>query len=335
MRVLVVNAGSSSLKLRVLDAHDELLADEELEAPGAVFDEKTVLEALERLPRADAVGHRVVHGGERFSGPVRLTDDAVAYLRSLSDLAPLHQDAALSAAEVVGRATARTPAVACFDTSFHAHMPAAASTYAIPREWRERHGMRRYGFHGLSHAYAARRAAEILGRPPSELRIVTCHLGAVASLAAVRGDRSVDTTMGFTPLEGLVMASRSGTVDPGLVLWLQLHAGLSASEVSDALEHRSGLTALADTGDMRSVLAARDAGDPDARLAFDVYVHRLRAGIASMAVAMGGLDALVFTGSGKPPRPGSASSESPWMAATTRSIPTPRSLPAPRSCGPW
>ena len=134
MRVLVVNAGSSSLKLRVLDAHDELLADEELEAPGAVFDEKTVLEALERLPRADAVGHRVVHGGERFSGPVRLTDDVVAYLRSLSDLAPLHQDAALSAAEVVGRATARTPAVACFDTSSHAHMPAAASTYAIPRE---------------------------------------------------------------------------------------------------------------------------------------------------------------------------------------------------------
>jgi acetate kinase len=296
MRILVVNAGSSSLKLRVLDAGDELLADEELDAPGGTFDEGVVLQTVERLPRSDAVGHRLVHGGERFSSATLLTDDVMAYLRSLRDLAPLHEAAALSAAEMVGRATRGTPAVACFDTSFHAQMPAAASTYAVPREWRERHGLRRYGFHGLSHAYAARRAAGMLGRPPSELRIVTCHLGAGASLAAVRGDRSVDTTMGFTPLEGLVMATRSGTVDPGLILWLQRHADLTAAEISDTLEHRSGLMGLAGTGDMRAVLSGVDAGDVDARLAFDVYVHRLRAGIASMAAAMGGLDVLVFTG---------------------------------------
>jgi acetate kinase len=296
VRVLVVNAGSSSLKLRVLGGDDELLGDEELEAPGGKFDDRAVVRALEGLPGADAVGHRVVHGGERFSGPVRLTPEVVAYLRSLVDLAPLHEPAALAAVQVVGRALKDTPAVACFDTAFHAHMPAAASTYAIPREWRERYGIRRYGFHGLSHAYAARRAADILGRQQPGLRTVTCHLGAGASLAAVRGDRSVDTTMGFTPLEGLVMATRSGTVDPGLILWLQRQAGLAAEEISDALEHRSGLTALAGSGDMKRVLEEAGAGDAGAGLAVDVYVHRLRGGIASMAAALGGLDVLVFTG---------------------------------------
>jgi acetate kinase len=296
VRVLVVNAGSSSLKLRVLDGDDQLLADQELDAPGGRFEEQAVVRALAGLPGVDAVGHRVVHGGERFSGPVRLSPEVVTYLRSLVELAPLHEPAALAAIEVAGRVLSGTPAVACFDTAFHAHMPAAASTYAIPGEWRERYGLRRYGFHGLSHAYAARRAAEVLGRPQSGLRTVTCHLGAGASLAAVQGDRSVDTTMGFTPLEGLVMATRSGTVDPGLILWLQRHAGLAAEEISDALEHRSGLAALAGTGDMKRVLEAAGAGDAAARLALDVYVHRLRAGIASMAAAMGGLDALVFTG---------------------------------------
>jgi acetate kinase len=182
------------------------------------------------------------------------------------------------------------PAVACFDTAFHADLPPAAATYALPREWRERHALRRYGFHGLSHAYASRRAAELLGDPR---RIVTCHLGAGASLAAVADGRSVDTTMGFTPLEGLVMATRSGSVDPGLVLWLLEHGGHEVGEVSDALEHGAGLRALAGTADMREVLGRDDA---DARLAREVYVHRLRALIAAMAASLGGLDALVFTG---------------------------------------
>jgi acetate kinase len=175
-------------------------------------------------------------------------------------------------------------------------MPAAAATYALPREWRERHGLRRFGFHGLSHGYAARRAAELLGTPVGRLRIVTCHLGAGASLAAVREGRSVDTTMGFTPVEGLVMATRSGTVDPGLVVWLLEHGGHDAGEVSDALEHGSGLLALAGTPDMREILARAHAGNDDAALARDVYVHRLRGMIAAMTASLGGLDALVFTG---------------------------------------
>jgi acetate kinase len=296
VRVLVVNAGSSSLKLRALAEDDRLLADDELDAPGGRFDERSALEAVRSMPRPDGVGHRVVHGGRRFSGPVRLDAEALRYLRSLESLAPLHEAAALDAAEVVGRAVPDAPAVACFDTAFHAHLPDRAATYAVPREWRERHGLRRYGFHGLSHAYASRRAAELVGSPLAELRIVTCHLGAGASLAAVEGGRSVDTTMGFTPLEGLVMATRSGSVDPGLVLWLQRYGGLTEEAISDALEHRSGLAALAGTPDMREVLHAADAGQPEAGLALDVYVHRLRAGIAAMAAAMGGLDVLVFTG---------------------------------------
>jgi acetate kinase len=175
-------------------------------------------------------------------------------------------------------------------------MPPAASTYAIPAAWRKRYALRRYGFHGFSHAYASRRTAELLERPEAKLRVVTCHLGAGASLAAVLGGRSVDTTMGFTPLEGLVMATRSGTVDPGILLWLQRHARFTEARLMDALDRRSGLLALAGTADMREVLKRVAQGDEDARLALDVYVHRLRSLIASMAAAMGGADAVAFTG---------------------------------------
>jgi acetate kinase len=188
------------------------------------------------------------------------------------------------------------PAVACFDTAFHAHIPPAAATYALPREWRRRWSLRRFGFHGLSHAYASRRAAELAGVPVDGLRVVTCHLGAGASLAAVLGGVSVDTTMGFTPLDGLVMATRSGSVDPGLILWLAEHMGMPPSELASTLEHRSGLLGLAGTGDMKAVLEAEAAGDEDARLAVEVYLHRLRGEIARMAAALGGLDVLVFTG---------------------------------------
>jgi acetate kinase len=192
------------------------------------------------------------------------------------------------------------PSVACFDTAFHATIPAAAATFALPEEWRARWSLRRYGFHGLSHAYASRRAAELLGRDVGSLRLVTCHLGAGASLAAIRGGRSVDTTMGFTmgftPLDGLVMATRSGTVDPGLVLWLEEHARMPAAELASALEHRSGLYGLAGTADMRETLLRAAAGDTRAELARETYLHRLRASIAGMAAAMDGLDAIVFTG---------------------------------------
>jgi acetate kinase len=236
------------------------------------------------LPAPDAVGHRVVHGGARFRDAVLVDDDVVATLGELSDLAPLHQPAALAGIAAVGRALPDVPAVACFDTAFHATLPAAAATYALPQQWRERFGLRRFGFHGLSHAHASRRAAAA--------RVVSCHLGAGASLAAVRDGVCVDTTMGFTPMEGLVMATRSGDVDPGLVLWLLRH-GLDVDAVEQGLDREGGLKGLAGDPDMRALLA-RD--DSDAQLALDVYVHRLRSAIAAMVAALGGLDALVFTG---------------------------------------
>jgi acetate kinase len=288
VRVLTVNAGSSSLKLRLLGDGDELLADRELAAPGSRADPAELSAALDAMPPADAVGHRIVHGGTRFRAAAIVDDGVVAALQELTALAPLHQPKSLAALEAVTDTLPDLPAVACFDTAFHATIPPAAATYAIPAGWRERWGVRRYGFHGLSHAYAARRARAA--------RVVTCHLGAGASLAAVHNGRSVDTTMGFTPLEGLVMATRSGSVDPGLLLWLLERTETSEAEMARALEHESGLLALAGSADMRAVLAAAEHGEQQARLALDVYVHRLRAGIASMAAAMGGLDALVFTG---------------------------------------
>ena len=292
MRILVVNAGSSSLKLRLLDDGDALAAETDIEAPRAQVDEAALAEWLAGIGTVDAVGHRIVHGGERFRSAVRVDAGVVAELRALTDLAPLHQPKSLAALDAVTRARPGTPAVACFDTAFHATLSPAASTYAVPRAWRERWAVRRYGFHGLSHAYAARRAAELA---PGAGRLVTCHLGAGASLCAVADGRSVDTTMGFTPLEGLVMATRSGSLDPGLLLWLLEREQVSVAEAAAALEHESGLAALAGTADMREVLA-RAADDPDARLALDVYVHRLRGGIAAMVAALGGIDALVFTG---------------------------------------
>lgn len=296
MRILVVNAGSSSLKLRVLDEGDRVVASADLPAPRGQADEAAVAQTIEGLGEVDAVGHRIVHGGTEFVDAVLIDADVIARLRSLTDLAPLHQPKSLAALDAVNAVLPTAPSVACFDTAFHAGMPAAASTYALPPEWRRRWSLRRFGFHGLSHAYASRRVAEILVRRPDDLRVVTCHLGAGASLAAVRGGRSVDTTMGFTPLEGLVMATRSGSVDPGLVLWLEEHAGTPPSELAATLEHRSGLLGLAGTADMREILARAGASDAEAELALDVYLHRLRSGIAAMAASLGGLDALVFTG---------------------------------------
>jgi len=296
-RILVVNAGSSSLKLRVLDGDDAIVASADLPAPRGSTDAAATAEAIRGLGPVDAIGHRIVHGGTQFARPVMLDAGVEAKLRALTDLAPLHQPKSLAAVEAVKAVLPDVPAVACFDTAFHATMPAAATTYALPPEWRKRWDLRRYGFHGLSHAYATRRATELLGRrSPAGLRLVTCHLGAGASLAAVLDGRSVDTTMGFTPLEGLVMATRSGSVDPGLVLWLEEHARMPPAELAATLEHRSGLLGLAGTADMRTIIESAAAGEPDASLALDVYVHRLRAGIAAMAASLGGIDALVFTG---------------------------------------
>ena len=296
LSVLTVNAGSSSLKLRLLGADDALLADEELPAERGRADPLALAEVLERIDAPGAIGHRIVHGGAQFTGPVRLDAGVEDALRALTALAPLHQPAALAALDAVSAVLPGVPAVACLDTAFHAGLPAAAATYALPLEWRRRHALRRYGFHGLSHAYASRRAGQLLGRPAERLRLVTCHLGAGASLAAVAAGRSVDTTMGFTPVDGLVMATRSGSVDPGLLLWLLEHGGVTAHELSDVLEHGAGLQALAGTTDMRELLVRAADADATATLALDVYLHRLRSSIAAMAAAMGGLEAVVFTG---------------------------------------
>ena len=287
--ILIVNPGSSSLKLRVLDANDSVVAARDLERDGDVVNTLAALEPV------DAVGVRFVHGGSEYTVPTLINDGVLDDLRVLTALAPLHQPTSVAAAQAIRGALPMIPVVACFDTAFHARMPATAFTYALPKRWRDQWGLRRFGFHGLSHAYAARRTSELLGRAVADLRIVSCHLGAGASLAAVQGGKSVDTTMGFTPLEGLVMAKRSGSVDPGLLMWLQ-QVGLSADELNNGLEHESGLLGLAGTADMREVVAASDRGDSDARLALNVYVHRLRAFIASMVAAMDGIDALVFTG---------------------------------------
>ncbi len=335
MRVLVVNAGSSSLKLSVLDDNDDVVCSEELEAPDGRVDEAVVRKTVSDNGPVDAVGHRVVHGGTEFTAPVLIDGRVLQRLELLSDLAPLHQPKSLRALQVVSRILVNVPAVACFDTAFHSTIPAAAATYALPAEWRQRWDLRRFGFHGLSHSYASKRVTEMMragemiraseimpagavvgtapeeerglpgdrtprptspARPAGALRLVTCHLGSGASLAAVRDGVSVDTTMGFTPLEGVVMATRSGSVDPGLLLWLEEHVGVPPSELASALEHRSGLLGLAGSADMRAVLAAEEAGDERAVLAMGVYLHRLRAAVASMAASMAGLDTLVFTG---------------------------------------
>ncbi|MDQ6659216.1 MAG: acetate/propionate family kinase [Actinomycetota bacterium] len=296
MRVLTVNAGSSSLKLRVLDRRDRVQHGADLSASAEGIDTAALTTVVRGWPTPDAVGHRIVHGGATFTGPARITGTVRDQLTELVDLAPLHQPKSLAALDAVTALLPDVAAVASFDTAFHTSISAAAATYAVPKKWREVFGIRRYGFHGLSHTYCSRQVAALLGQPLAELRIVSCHLGAGASLAAVVDGSSVDTTMGFTPLEGLVMATRSGTIDPGIVLWLQEHQQLSVHEISVALEEQSGLTALAGTGDMRDVEAAADRGAPEALLALDVYIHRLAGGIAAMAAAAGGMDVLAFTG---------------------------------------
>jgi acetate kinase len=295
VNVLVVNTGSSSLKLRLLGPANDVLAEAHVERWDGTGHVK---EFVGGLSRVDVVGHRVVHGGSSFTGPVVLDSGVRDRLADLTDLAPLHQPRALAGIDAVWAALPGVPAVVCFDTAFHAGLPDFATTYALPAAWRRQWDLRRYGFHGLSHAYAARRAASLLGRSLASLRVVTCHLGAGASLCAVAGGRSVDTTMGFTPLDGLVMATRSGSVDPGLLVWLLRHGKLSVDELDDALLHHSGLAGLAELpgGDLRDVRGAAGSGSAPATLALGVYGHRLRALIAAMTAAMNGLDVLVFTG---------------------------------------
>lgn len=324
-RVLVLNAGSSSLKYRLLDG-----ATGKAEASGSVerigesrgrlthsvdgedhteerhvadFEDalRSAMDAFDRHgPAIDeddlaAVGHRVVHGGDLFAEPVVVDDRLLETVEDLVPLAPLHNPANLEGLRVARRLFPEVPQVAVFDTAFHQTMPEHAYTYAVPAGWREEHRIRRYGFHGTSYAFVSRRAAELLDRPLEDTNLVVLHLGNGASAAAVRGGRSVDTSMGLTPLEGLVMGTRSGDLDPAIHGHLHRELGWSLEEIDRVLYRESGLLGLAGDNDFREVTRRRAAGDPAAALAFDVYAYRVRKYVGAYYAALGELHAVVFT----------------------------------------
>ncbi|MBG0832368.1 acetate kinase [Planomonospora sp. ID67723] len=310
-RVLVLNSGSSSVKYRLLSVgpgEAVRLASGTIERIGEegspVADHAAALEsAAEELsaagfgidsPELTAIGHRVVHGGTAFTEPTPITDEVVAGIRDLIPLAPLHNPANLAGIEVARRLRPDLPQVAVFDTAFHATIPAEASTYAIDRETAGRFGIRRYGFHGTSHAYVSREAAALADRP--EANVIVLHLGNGASASAVAAGRCVDTSMGMTPLEGLVMGTRSGDVDPGAVLHLRRAAGMSLAEIDTLLNRRSGMLGLCGDNDMREVERRVAAGDPDAELALSVYCHRLRKYVGAYYAVLGTVDVIAFTG---------------------------------------
>lgn len=299
MRVLAVNVGTSTLRLRMVEPDGALSRAADLPVSGGEVDLDAVRSRVAGWPRPDAVGHRVAHGGPLYSRAVLLDEAVVRDLHAVADLAPLQQEAALRLHAVVSAALTGTPSVACFDTAFHSGMPETGQTYAVPLAWRDQLGVRRYGAHGLSLAYAVQRVTEWTGRPGS--RLVVAHLGSGSSVSAVVGGRSIENTSGFTPMDGLVAGSGAGAVDPDVVVWLQSRKGLSAHEVGHELHHESGLRAFAGTADMAEVLRAVESphqtGQVDgAKLALAVYVHRVALGVGAMAAAAHGVDALVFTG---------------------------------------
>jgi acetate kinase len=330
LRVLVINAGSSSLKFtlyqtrgaamlargiveRIGLAKPELryeAADgRALRAEAAVADHGDALKlvcgklvdadwgVLKTLAEVEAIGHRVVHGGERFTAPVRVDDEVKKGVRQYADLAPLHNPPNLGGIEACERVFPGTPNVAVFDTAFHQTMPPASYLFAIPYELYEKYGLRKYGFHGTSHKFVSQATARFLGRRLEDLRLVTCHLGNGCSIAAVSGGRVLDTSMGMTPLMGLVMGTRCGDIDPGAVLYL-VKQGMSADQVDTLLNRESGLLGVASigSGDMRDVIAAAEQGQDKARRALDMFVHRLVSYVGSYHVVLGGADAVVFTG---------------------------------------
>jgi len=325
-RVLVINAGSSSLKYRLVDgesgtveatgiverigeemaslSHDSGSQEHREEREVATFEEalQAALDAFEKHgPSLDeddiaAVGHRVVHGGDRFAEPTLVDDDVLAAVEELVPLAPLHNPANLEGLRVARRLFPDVPQVAVFDTAFHQTMPPAAYTYAVPATWRDEHRIRRYGFHGTSHAFVSGVAADLLGRARAETNLVVLHLGNGASAAAIRGGRSVDTSMGLTPLEGLVMGTRSGDLDPAIHAHLHRQLGWSLEDIDRALNRDSGLKGLAGHNDFREVLRRRAAGDAAATDAFDVYAYRVRKYVGAYFAALGLVHGVVFTG---------------------------------------
>ena len=300
-RILVLNSGSSSVKYRLYAGTEQLAkgAVERIgEAGGGPADHEAalrgVLDTLD-LTGLTAVGHRVVHGGLRFAEPTLVDDEVYAAITELIPLAPLHNPANLTGIRVARRLLPDVPQVAVFDTAFHRTLPEAAALYAIDRATAEEYGIRRYGFHGTSHAYVSRRTAELLGRPYGEVNTISLHLGNGASACAVAGGRSTATSMGMSPLEGLVMGTRSGDLDPAVVFHLHRVGGMGLDQIDDLLNHRSGLLGLCGANDMREVLARRAAGDDAAGLAFEVYCRRIRAYVGAYYALLGRVDAVTFT----------------------------------------
>ncbi|MGV9772743.1 acetate/propionate family kinase [Streptosporangium sp. NPDC003464] len=306
-RVLVLNTGSSSVKYRLLSG-DERLASGTVERIGEagspVSDHDAALKVVATeladkglgldSPELTAIGHRVVHGGRTFTEPTLITEEVIRKIEELVPLAPLHNPANLTGIVVARRLRPDLPQVAVFDTAFHSTISPAAATYAIDREVAERLGIRRYGFHGTSHAYVSREAARAVGRPLGN--VIVLHLGNGASASAVSAGRCVDTSMGMTPLEGLVMGTRSGDLDPAVVLYLGRTGGMSLEEIDTLLNRRGGMLGLCGDNDMRAVQERLAAGDPDAELAFSVYCHRLRKYVGAYYAVLGTVDVIAFTG---------------------------------------
>ncbi|MGM0419370.1 MAG: acetate/propionate family kinase [Bacillota bacterium] len=328
MKILVLNSGSSSIKYQLFNMEDEnviakgiverigiedSLLEHEVDGNEIVIEEdipnhgkgiEMVIDALldddygvlENMDEINAVGHRVVHGGEKFANSTRITDEVVAKMEEVSDLAPLHNPPNIAGIKVCQELMPGTPQVGVFDTAFHQSMPAKAYTYALPYEYYKKYGVRRYGFHGTSHRYVAQRAAELLDEPLAESKIITCHLGNGASVAAVKNGKSVDTSMGLTPLEGLVMGTRCGDIDPAIVPFLQEKEDLSSKEIDNIMNKESGLLGISGiSNDSRDIQEAAAEGDERAQLAEAVFNYRVKKYIGAYTAAMGGVDAIVFT----------------------------------------
>lgn len=330
MKILVLNCGSSSVKYKLIDTDTDVTMAEggvekigledgflkfkkpdgskEIKQLGLIDHKAAVMAILENLTdptvgciksfeEIDAVGHRVVHGGEKFASSVLITDEVIQQVKDCYDLAPLHNPANITGIEAITALLPDVPQVGVFDTAFHQTMPARSFMYAIPYEYYKNDGVRRYGFHGTSHRYVSQRAAEILGEPIEKLKMVTCHIGNGGSITAVDGGKSIDTSMGLTPTEGLMMGTRTGDIDPGAITFLMTKHGMSAADVQTLINKKSGVAGISGiSNDMREIEAAVNAGDPRAKLALDMYELRILKYVGAYAAEMGGLDVIVFTG---------------------------------------